>query len=276
MHQQRRRTVESAACLTGAGVRFGGEVTLCIGPAATGSGIMLERTDLGESWPLDLAHSCAGPGCSISGEGEAAVHFVEHIMAAFWARGITDCTVSVDGREVPLLDGSVAPLLTLIDEAGVSRSDESIEAIVIDQPLLSSDGERAVCALPGEPSSFTYALRHQHPLIGRQFASFQPASEDFDARLGPARTFITVEEAEQAKEAGLLAAGTEENSIVVYPDHLSEEPEYPDAFARHKLVDLIGDLYLIGRPLVGRFFAFYSGHKHNHQLADEIIKWCEG
>lgn len=271
-----RATVATSASVTGTGVRYGGEVTLCVGPAEVGEGIVLRRADLDLHWPLDLAHSVAGPGCSVSAEGEAAVDFVEHIMAALWARGITDCTVAVDGREIPLIDGSVRPLLALIDEAGVKPSTQTIDPIVIDQPLLASDGERVVCALPGGPTAFTYALRYKHPLIGRQFASFQTASDSFDEKLAAARTFITVEEAEQAKEAGLLAAGTEENSIVVYPDHLSEEPEYPDAFARHKLVDLIGDLYLIGRPLVGRFFAFYSGHRHNQQLAREIVKWCEG
>ena len=276
MSHQSRATVASTACITDIGVRYGAEVTLCIGPGEIGEGVVLQRSDLGASWPLDLAHSAVGPGCTISGDGEASVEFVEHIMAALWARGITDCTVSVDGREVPLLDGSVGPLLALIDEAGVMQSAQTVEPVTIDQPLLTSDGERAICALPGEPTAYTYALRYDHPMIGRQFASFQTAGDDFDQELGAARTFITVEEAEQAKQAGLLAAGSEENSIVVYADHLSEKPALPNAFARHKLVDLIGDLYLIGRPLNGRIFAFYSGHAHNRELAQEIVKWCDG
>ncbi len=275
MNELSRATVESRASVVGIGVRFGGEVTLSVAPAEIGTGIAIERADLGVRWPLDLAHASAGPGCSLSGAGEAAVTFVEHILAALYARGITDCTVTVDGREVPLLDGSVAPLLSLIDEAGVVRSGERIAPVVIDQPLLAADDERAVCALPGEGAAFTYALRYEHPLIGRQFASFQPSREDFDSALGSARTFITIEEAEQAQRAGLLAAGSEENSIVVYPDRLSDDPELPDGFARHKLVDLLGDLYLLGRPVIGRFFAFYSGHDLNHRMAREITEWCD-
>jgi UDP-3-O-[3-hydroxymyristoyl] N-acetylglucosamine deacetylase len=146
---------------------------------------------------------------------------------------------------------------------------------VLDQALLASDGERAACALPGEPPSWAYALWYRHPMIGRQFASFQPDAEDFDTRLAPARTFITVEEAEQAREAGLLAAGSEANCLVVYPDRVSEEPALPAAYARHKLVDMIGDLSLLSRPLVGRFFGFYTGHRHNHDLAHEIRRWCD-
>lgn len=275
MNDPTRATLRGESSATGVGVRFGGEVTLSLGPAEIGAGVTLERADLGERWPLDLQHSAPGPGCTVSGESDAAVHFVEHVMAALWARGVTDCLVSVDGREIPLFDGSVRPVLAMIDEAGVARSSDQAEPLVIDQKLLSSNEKRAVCALPGQPASFAYALWYRHSMIGRQFASFQTATQDFDAQLAPARTFITVEEAEEARRAGLLAEGSEENAIIVYQDHLSEEPELPVAFARHKIVDMIGDLYLLGRPLIGRFFGFYTGHKQNHALAHEIREWCE-
>jgi UDP-3-O-acyl N-acetylglucosamine deacetylase len=271
-----RITLAGRASASATGVRFGGEVTLSLAPAEIGEGIMLERTDLGERWPLDLEHSAPGPGCTVSGEGERAVHYVEHLMAALWARDVTDCAVSVDGGEIPLFDGSVRPILALIDEAGLSDAGDAIDPIVIDEKLLSSDEECAVSALPGSPTSFAYALWYRHPMIGRQFASFQTADGDFDEDLAPARTFITVEEAEQAREAGLLAAGSEENAIIIYEDHVSDEPDLPVAYARHKIVDMIGDLYLLGRPLVGRFFGFYTGHQQNHALAREIKKWCEG
>ncbi|MGI5816594.1 MAG: UDP-3-O-acyl-N-acetylglucosamine deacetylase [Armatimonadota bacterium] len=276
MNDVTRATLHGRAAATGVGVRFGGEVALAIAPADLGGGIVLERADLGLRWPLDLEHSAPGPGCSLSGQGEAAVHFVEHLMAALWARGVTDCLVSVDGREIPLLDGSVRPVLALIDEARVARSAEPMEPIIIEEALLSSDERQAVCALPGEPTSYAYALWFRHPMIGRQFASFQTATDDFDEDLAPARTFITVEEAEQARELGLLAAGSEENAIIIHEDRVSEEPALPAAYARHKIVDMIGDLYLLGRPLVGRVFGFYTGHEQNHALAREIRAWCRG
>ncbi|MBD3292848.1 MAG: hypothetical protein GF393_08000 [Armatimonadia bacterium] len=283
MNETTRATLRGETSATAIGVRFGGEVTLSLATAEIGAGVILERADLGERWPLDLEHSAPGPGCTVSGpggdiiagNGDAGVHFVEHLMAALWARGITDCSVSVDGREIPLFDGSVRSILAMIDEAEVTRSSEEAQLLVIDQKLLSSNEKRAVCALPGQPASFAYALWYRHPMIGRQFASFQTATQGFDTELAPARTFITVEEAEEAREAGLLAEGSEENAIIVYEDRLSEEPELPVAFARHKIVDMIGDLYLLGRPLIGRFFGFYTGHKQNHALAHEIREWCE-
>ena len=121
-------------------------------------------------------------------------------------------------------------------------------------------------ALPGEPE-FAYSLAYDHPMIGREFAEFRAGRDDFDLDLAPARTFIIFEEAEAARQAGVLASGSEENCLVVYLDRLSEQPSLPDAFARHKLIDLIGDLYLLGRPIIGRVFAFYTGHRHNHELA---------
>ncbi|MFW6437407.1 MAG: UDP-3-O-acyl-N-acetylglucosamine deacetylase [Armatimonadota bacterium] len=270
-----RATLSGRVSATATGVRFGGEVTLSLAPAEVGEGIVLERTDLGQRWPLTLEDSAPGPGCTVSGEGEAGVHFVEHLMAALWARDITDCHVSVDGREIPLFDGSVRPILTLIDEAGVAASTEPVIPIIVDEKLLSSDEGCAVSVLPGQPTSFAYALWYQHPMIGRQFASFQTATGDFDRELAPARTFITAEEAEAAHDAGLLAEGSEENAIIIYHDRVSDEPELPVSYARHKIVDMIGDLYLLGRPFVGRFFGFYTGHRQNHELAQEIRRWCE-
>ncbi len=252
------------------GVRSGREIELRLEPAGTGAGLTLVRSDLGEQWPLDLAHSRPGPGCTISGEGDAAVCFVEHLLAVLSACGVTDARILLDGPEVPMFDGSALPLLELVEQAGIARSGGEPEPLVIREPVAVMDDGAAVFVVPGEPAELTYALHHDHPLIGRGFASFRPDADDFATELAPARTFITVEGAEAARAAGLLKAGSEENAVVVYPDHLSEEPTLPDAFARHKLVDLMGDLYLLGRPVLGRIFAFYTGHAHNHALARQI------
>jgi len=266
-----RATVAATASARAIGVRCGRDLALTLGPAEIGVGLVIARSDLGASWPLDLAHACPGQGCSTSGEGECAVMFTEHLMAALWARGVTDATVTLDGPEVPLFDGSALPLLALIDAAGVVRSGEPLEPLVIAEPAMVIDGERVLIALPGEPE-FAYWLAYDHPLIGREFTQFRPGRDDFDAELAPARTFITVEEAEVARSMGLLNGGGEENCVVVYPDHLSEEPALPQPFARHKLIDLIGDLYLLGRPVLGRVFGFLTGHRHNQELAAMLAR----
>ncbi|MGC9318571.1 MAG: UDP-3-O-acyl-N-acetylglucosamine deacetylase [Armatimonadota bacterium] len=267
MLERTRATVRVDASAADIGVRSGQQVKLTLAPAEIGAGLTLERSDLGRRCPLDLEHCAAGPAATVCGEGEAAVCFVEHLLAALWARGVTDCVVRIDGPEVPLFDGSALPMLELIDEAGVARSGAPLEPLEVAEPAMVIDEHRALCALPGEPAEFAYSLDYDHPVIGRQFASFVPGRDDFDVEVAPARTFITLEEAEELREAGLLAAGSEENCLVVYPDHCSQEPAIPQAFARHKLLDLLGDLYLLGRPVLGRVFAFYTGHRHNHELA---------
>lgn len=264
-----RATLRVPAKLRDVGVRFGGEVELILSPAEVGAGLSLTRTDLGATWPLDLAHTEPGPGCTISGEGEAAVHFVEHVLAALVGCGVSDCAVSVDGPEVPLLDGSALPLVQAIREAGVAVSSQEWQPLVLTEAVLVGDDGAALCALPGE-AEFSYALAFDHPLIGSEVASFAPGRDDFAADLAPARTFITVEEAEGARAAGLLAAGGEDNSVVVYADRLSSRSALPQAFASHKLLDLIGDLFVLGRPIVGRVMGFYTGHRHNHDLARRL------
>lgn len=266
-----RATVHQPASARAVGVRCGRDLTLTIAPAEIGAGLVIARPDLGASWPLDLAHACPGQGCSTSGAGECAVMFTEHLMAALWAREVTDATITLDGPEVPLFDGSALPLLALIDAAGVARSGEPLEPLVLTEPAMVIDGERVLIALPGEPE-FAYWLAYDHPMIGREFAQFRPGRDDFDADLAPARTFITVEEADLARSRGMLAGGDEQNCVVVYPDHLSEEPALPQPFARHKLIDLIGDLYLLGRPIAGRVFGFLTGHRHNQELAGMLAK----
>ncbi|HUS81579.1 MAG TPA: UDP-3-O-acyl-N-acetylglucosamine deacetylase [Armatimonadota bacterium] len=269
-----RATLRAPVRLRDIGVRFGREVELTLAPAEIGAGLTIGRSDLGLAWPLNRDHCAAGQGCSISGEGEATVYFIEHVLAALAGCLISDCAVSLDGPEVPLFDGSTLPLVEAIADAGVARSSQPWPPVVVTEPILVPDAAAALCALPGE-AELTYALAYDHPMIGRELASFRPGTDDFATELAPARTFIMVQEAEAARAAGLLAAGSEENSVVVYPDHLSEEPALPQAFARHKLVDMIGDLFVLGRPVLGRVLGFYTGHRHNHELARRLAGGIE-
>jgi UDP-3-O-[3-hydroxymyristoyl] N-acetylglucosamine deacetylase len=262
-----RRSLGKPVELAGLGVRSGRRLRVALLPAPGGSGLRLERTDTAEAWPLDLSAAFAAPGASAVGSAASSVIYVEHLLAAFAATGVTDATVRVDGPELPLLDGSALPWVNLLAQAGVVATAGESAPLVVTEPVVRCAGETFLSALPAAEAEFVYVLDHPHPLVGRQWARFRPATDNFTADLAPARTFTTEAEARGAREQGLLRAGSEENALVIYPDRLSAPPTLPHAFARHKLLDLLGDLYLLGRPLQARVVAYQSGHRLNHQLA---------
>jgi UDP-3-O-[3-hydroxymyristoyl] N-acetylglucosamine deacetylase len=262
-----RRTLAQGESLTGLGVRSGRSIHVGLLPAPGGTGLRLERTDTREAWPLDLCAAFPAPGASAVGTPESNVVYVEHLLAALSAAGVTDATVRVDGPELPLLDGSALPWVELLVRAGVVDTEGEVTPLTVTEPIVLCEGEAFLSALPATEAEFVYVLDHPHPLVGRQWARFRPATDDFAAELAPARTFTTDAEARHAQEQGLLKGGSEENAIVLYADRLSADPGLPHAFARHKLLDLLGDLYLLGRPVQGRIVAYQSGHRLNHQLA---------
>ncbi len=265
-----RRTLAHSRELAGIGVRSGQTLRVTFHPAAEGTGLRLARLDTGQAWPLDLSAAFAAPGCSAVGTPDSNVIYIEHLLAALCAERITDALVEVDGPEIPLLDGSARPWTELLVAAGVREMGGEILPVVVTQPHVACEGESFVSATPAQETEYVYVLDHPHPLVGRQWARYRPETDDFAAEIAPARTFTTEAEARYAQEQGLLRGGSEENAIVLYADHFSADPVLPYAFARHKLLDLIGDLYLLGRPLQGRVVAYQSGHQLNHRLGQAL------
>ncbi len=268
-----RKTIQSETEIAGLGVRCGKQITVRLVPAEAGSGITLSRSDLDVTWPVGLEHVLPVPNCSAIGEDEGrSVAFVEHLLAALWAAGISDVCIVVDGPEIPLLDGSALPFWTMLQEAGVKPLEGELSPVRVAEPIFQVDGEKVLIVLPAEAARFSYSLVHAHPMIGHQFADFDASADSFGEALAPARTFATDEELEALREAGMIGGGSEENCLVVYGDRYSERPFVGNAFARHKLVDLVGDLYLLGRPLEAHVVAYRTGHADNHALCRRI---CE-
>ena len=271
---QARRTLAAQTSICGLGVRTGRCIELSVGPAPAGSGITIERTDIGCTWPADLDHALPLPACSSIGDETGRVDFVEHLMAVLWAEGITDAHVRLDGPEVPLLDGSAAPLLSMVRAGGIETLPGSVEPLVPCEPLFHIGDDRALAVVPDDRPRFGYCLVHSHELIGHQFAEFDASREVFGDAVGPARTFATWDELQALQGAGMIAAGSEENCLVVYDDHYSGELFAGNAMARHKITDLIGDLYLLGRPLCAHVIGYRTGHADNRALARMILDTC--
>lgn len=258
--------------MSGVGVRSGLEVSVRLLPASIGSGLVLRRTDLGLELPLDLAHALDLPNCSAIGTNQAdATLFVEHLLAALHVTGITDVVAQVRGPEVPLLDGSALPWAQAIAEAGICASAEEVAPLTVTAPVRIQDADRFIEAIPAPTPCFAYELHYDHPLIGTQQASFCPGADDFATMLAPARTFALEHELRSMQEHGLLRAGGEDNCLVIYPDRLSAAPTLPDEFARHKVLDLLGDLYLLGRPVIATVRGHLTGHLHNRALLARLL-----
>lgn len=247
-------------------------VTVLLEPAEVGSGLLVRRTDTGQQWPVGLEHLISSTNCTAIGDQTGAVAFLEHLLAALCMAGISDVVISTDGPEIPLYDGSAAALWVAVQQAGYAASYEPWKPLVVAEPSHLAEGARAMMTLPSPDACYSYLLDHPHPLIGSQFAQFcAGAGEDFGAMIAPARTFATAEQirATRGQEPG---PEVEALCVIAYDDHLSQVQALPQPFARHKLLDLIGDLYLCGRRLQGAVFGIRTGHADNHQFLRLLLE----
>jgi len=270
-----RKTLAKSVNCTATGVQSGRQIALALHPASAGTGLKLIRTDIGQQWPVSPQTAfAAAPGTAV-GNSEYHVLFVEHLLAALAAAEITDLTIEISGPEIPLFEGGAVKLWQMIQSATVKLLDSEITPIVLSQAVIINTVDYFLCAIPTDTTAYYYLFSSRHPLIGQQWASFVPATDDFARDLAPARTFIAIEEAEAARQAGMLKGGSTKNAIVIYPDNLSETPALPQAFARHKLLDMMGDLYLLGRPIQAHIIGSRSGHQQNHQLVQRLAEISE-
>lgn len=265
-----RRTIASPISLCGLGVISGQQVAVTISPSDRG--IRFRHVP---SQTLILAGPSSvstGRSWSVLGAGEATISLVEHLLAALAAAGITDADIEVHGPELPLFDGSAAPWADLIASSGAKALPDVIPCLVVPQPTLlrSDDGSQWLAAYPHDRWKLVYILDWPHPLVGLQCARFDPEAGDFRTEIAPARTFALARDAEAARAAGVFQAGDASNVLLIFDDHFSDPPALPDAFARHKLCDLLGDLYAAGRPWRGLFIGYNSGHALNHCLVKTL------
>ena len=272
----KRATVAQSVSAEGIGVASGRSLSLRFEPAPEGAGLRVFRSDLGVDIPLSIDFVREVSNCTAVEHNGADVYIIEHLMAALAAFGITDLRVITDGPEIPIFDGSAARLCAMLRQAGIRTLSGENEPLTITNKIVVEHKGRRLQVLPPTSNGWceiTYHLDHPHPLIGRQQVTLalpSEAEEIFARELAPARTFILEQEAVALQETGWLSGGSEENAIIIYDDHYSAAPKLEQEFARHKILDLLGDLYLLNRRVVGRIIAQRTGHAHNHQLARKL------
>jgi UDP-3-O-[3-hydroxymyristoyl] N-acetylglucosamine deacetylase len=271
----RQRTLKAPIGCVGVGLHSGKRVSLTLRPANPDQGIIFRRTDLGLDIPARFDHVLDTRLATVLGLPKnpvARVATVEHVMAALAGSGIDNAIVELDGPETPILDGSAAPFLFLVDCAGWADQETLRSVIEIRRTVRVTDGDAFAELRPANPGmhglDMALSIDFSAAAIGRQALSLRLTPDSFRQDLAPARTFALAEEVAQLQAAGLALGGSLDNAIVVDQARVLNPTglRMPDEFARHKLLDAVGDLALAGAPLRGRFVAHRSGHALNNRL----------
>ena len=250
-------------------------------PAPPDTGIVFRRSGSAVEIRANWANTIDSLLCTVLSNGEGnTVSTVEHLMAAFAGAAIDNAVVELDGREVPIMDGSSAPFLFLIECAGIVEQDATRRAIkVLKEVSVTEDGASAAL-VPDHAFSMSFEIDFDHPLIRRQDACLVFDSDTFKTELSRARTFGLLDELDRLRAAGFARGGSLDNAIVLGHSHVLNVGglRYADEFVRHKLLDAYGDLYLAGGPLLGSFRGERSGHSHTRRLLAALFAdrdaWC--
>jgi len=271
----KRRTLAAERVIEGVGLHTGEHCRLRLVPAAAETGIVFVRADLGGVRIPALLEN-AGPSfyATVLQKDGASVSTIEHLMAALYALQVDDLEVEMDAAEAPILDGSSRPFVATILDAGFREHDAERAYIHVVRPLTVAHEDKRISVHPCTEYRVTYAIDFEHPALGYQelTASLWRADQ-FEEKLAPARTFTFESEIAALRARGLARGGSLENAVVVGKDGILNPPlRFPDEFVRHKMLDLTGDLSLLGHPLRGHVVAYRAGHDLHSRLARAIAE----
>ncbi|MGD0624591.1 MAG: UDP-3-O-acyl-N-acetylglucosamine deacetylase [Thermodesulfobacteriota bacterium] len=201
------------------------------------------------------------------------VSTVEHLMAAFAGLGIDNAEVELDGPEVPIMDGSAEPFNNLLKKAGIQLQEMVKKFVIIKRPVTVTEGDRQATLLPSNDFKISYTIDFKHPLISNQYYLIQISNGNFEREICRARTFGFLKEYETLKARGFARGGSLENAVVIDETRVINEGglRFADEFVRHKILDSIGDLWLLGAQVIGHFIGYKSGHTLNHKLIRKLL-----
>jgi UDP-3-O-[3-hydroxymyristoyl] N-acetylglucosamine deacetylase len=273
----RQRTIAEKISCTGIGLHSGAPVQLTLHPSRVNSGVVFVRTDL--THPVEIP---ARPDSVTStnyattlGRGDATVGTVEHLLSAIYSLGVDNVRIEVDGPEVPVMDGSAASFVFLIRAAGVYEQRAQRRRMRIRKRLEVRDGERSICIEPARSLRISYSVDYAHPAIGRQaLPALEVNDESFEREICRARTFGFLHEVEALWRNGLARGGNLDNTVVLDEARVLNRDglRWSDEFVRHKVLDLIGDLALLGMPLEGHLTVVRGGHALHQQLVAKLLE----
>jgi UDP-3-O-[3-hydroxymyristoyl] N-acetylglucosamine deacetylase len=241
-------------------------------PAPAEHGIRFVRTDVGVEIPATLGHIGGQDHATTLSRGGVSIGTVEHLLAALYGTGVDDARVELDGPEVPILDGSAAPFVILLHEAGLRPLAVPRLHVRVLEPVEVVHGSKSARLLPSDHFEIAYAIGFDHPLLRHQALSLRVSPRSFTEALAPARTFGFLREVEMLRKSGLALGGSLENAVVIGETGvLNNKLRFEDEFVRHKMLDAVGDLALLGRPLRGRLEASRAGHALHAAVAQKLL-----
>ena len=257
----------SSSLLTGVGLHSGADASVCLHPAYPGAGLVFRDAATGQEIPGRAANVSDTSRCTRLSAGDVAIQTVEHVLSALAGLGVDDAVIEVKGGELPAGDGSAAPFVALIRAVGLrEQAGNLVSGVTLTQPVTVSAGGAYLVALPGDRFEATVVLDYpKHPYLGTLAAVFDGG--DYGGEIAPARTFGFLSEIEALRAHGLGLGASRENAVVLGEERYETPLRFPNELARHKLLDLIGDLALIGRPLQAYVIAVKPGHALNTRLA---------
>jgi UDP-3-O-[3-hydroxymyristoyl] N-acetylglucosamine deacetylase len=272
-----QRTLKNVIRATGVGLHTGEKVYLTLRPAAVDTGIVFRRVDLDPVVELKADPEQVGDTrlSTALKKGDVSVSTIEHLMAALAGLGIDNVYVEITSPEVPIMDGSAAPFVFLVQSAGVVEQTAPKKFIRVKKSIIIEDGDKWAKFEPFEGFKVSFSIDFDHPIFAKspQKATVDFSTTSFVKEVSRARTFGFMHEVEALREAGLALGGSHDNAIVMdsYTILNDDGLRYEDEFVKHKILDAIGDLYLLGYQLIGEFSAYKSGHALNNKLLRALI-----
>ncbi len=274
---QNQKTIKNSVSCFGVGLHSGAVVNLTLKPAAVNSGIIFKRTDITDKnneIPANYQYVTKTTlGTTICNEDGVEVSTIEHLMAAFWGCGIDNVIVEIDAAEIPIMDGSSCDFVFLIECAKIVTQEKPRRFIEILKPISTQEKDAFINVTPHHEFSINMVIDFDHKVIQKQERNFIAKDLSFKMDLSRARTFGFVKDVEKLQSIGLARGGSLKNAIVIDEDKVLNEEglRYEDEFVRHKLLDSIGDLYLAGAQICGKFEGFKTGHGLNNKILRTIF-----
>ena len=269
-----QRTIRRPVACSGIGLHSGQKVTLRLRPAPANHGIVFKRLDLeGLEIPADVSHVAGLHYATGLARETTSVETVEHLLAALVSLGIDNVVVELNQAEVPIMDGSAASFVYLVHEAGIKPQSASRKFLKIVRPISLSRGDKRIALYPSDHFKVTYSISFDHPLLRHQSRTMRLSEEVFVDEIAPARTFGFLKEVEVLRQRGLALGGSLDNAIVLGETGvLNSSLRFEDEFVRHKILDAIGDLALVGYPIIGHLVAHRGGHALHASFAQKILE----